>query len=141
MKIWLFDPNFQNYIPLIIEIEKDKWKLIEDGVFQCGNIELCCSSHVIDEDSPLLSIIETYILEKLQMKSHVFLGVFAVPYLMVPENKEIVSLFHRIQFQVQNERNFYYFHLADYATKEDGTKYSFFFSIYLLENFNSLTHS
>lgn len=60
--------------------------------FERGQVQMRCVGQVLEDDeAPLFKCVEAYLLRLLQKEATVFCGVFAVPYLRVPENLHLVS--------------------------------------------------
>jgi len=74
--------------------------------------------------SNVLYQLESFVISSLKNDSIVYFGVFPVPYLNVPEIKDVVDSYHLILNSIskQERERFYYFHLASYATETEGTK-------------------
>lgn len=79
VKIFLFDPNFMNDVPISILLEKEKWKSLGKRTFTRGNVLLFVSSAVIDEECTWIHNLKTYIKELIEDEGHVIIGFFAVP--------------------------------------------------------------
>lgn len=83
-KIFLFDPNFLNDIPLSISLEQEQWRTLGKRTFQRGNVLLYVSSATIDEECKWIDRLRTYIKELLEDDGHVIMGFFAVPVSYIP---------------------------------------------------------
>jgi hypothetical protein len=85
-----------NELPLVVSKEKERWQVYNNGYCRRNSLEIVTSNYIIEAEFPIFSVLEKYLVNLLHSGGTVILGVFALPYLLVPENKDIVQLYNKL---------------------------------------------
>jgi len=125
---WEYKENLLRYQNFISQVDShSQWEFISQQVARRGRLLVTFGSNVIESNSDRFESLKKYLRDFIMDGGVAIIGVFAVPYLMVPENIDIVQIYHDLLEDkdiILNglSSNIKYFHLADYANSARGTR-------------------